>query len=84
MKAKNVGYGLFLQKWGIKKDLDFWLFSWKWPQFLENYGWNIIEDVDGDNLACKYVKPTGRIFASTPIERMIFAEKYKSTVLILN
>jgi len=46
-----------------------------WPQFLEDYGWNIIEDIGADDLAEKYVKPTGRKFVSTPIERGIFAEK---------
>jgi hypothetical protein len=47
----------------------------KESQFLEDYGWRIIEDIGGDDLAEKYVKPTGRKFATTPIERMIYAEK---------
>ena len=46
-----------------------------WPQFLEEYGWRIVEDVGGEYLEERYVKPTGRIFASTAIERLIFAEK---------
>ncbi len=46
-----------------------------WPHFLEEYGWKIIEDVGGEDLEEKYVKPTGRTFASTPIERIILAEK---------
>ena len=46
-----------------------------WPQFLEEYGWRIIEDIGAEDLEEKYVKPTGRILASTPIERIIFAEK---------
>ena len=46
-----------------------------WPQFLKEYGWNIIEDVGVEDLEEKYVKPTGRIFASTAIERIISAEK---------
>jgi methyltransferase (TIGR00027 family) len=46
-----------------------------WPQFLEDYSWRIIEDTGADELIEKYVKPTGRKFASTPIERGIFAEK---------
>ena len=46
-----------------------------WPQFLEEYGWRIVEDVCGEYLEERYVKPTGRIFASTAIERLIFAEK---------
>jgi methyltransferase (TIGR00027 family) len=55
-----------------------WIFGLdpdKWPQFLEEYGWRIIKDIGGADLAEKYVKSTGRKFASTPIERMIFAEK---------
>jgi len=55
-----------------------WIFGFgpeELPQFLENYGWKLIEDVGGDDLAEKYVKPTGRKFATTPIDRMIFAEK---------
>ena len=46
-----------------------------WPQFLEEYGWRIVEDVGGEDLEERYVKPTGRIFVSTAIERLIFAEK---------
>jgi methyltransferase (TIGR00027 family) len=55
-----------------------WIFGFKpkeWPQFLENYGWRINEDIGGDDLTEKYVTPTGRKLASTPIERMILAEK---------
>lgn len=55
-----------------------WIFGFnpkELPPFLESYGWKLIEDVGGADLARKYVKPTGRNFASTPIERMIFAEK---------
>ena len=46
-----------------------------WPQFLEEYGWRIVEDVGGEDLEVRYVKPTRRIFVSTAIERLIFAEK---------
>jgi methyltransferase (TIGR00027 family) len=55
-----------------------WIFGMDpeaWPQFLEEYGWKIIEDIGAEDLKEKYVKPTGRILESTPIERMIFAEK---------
>ncbi len=55
-----------------------WIFGMDpeaWPQFLKEYGWRIIEDVGADDLEERYVKPTGRTFASTPIERLIFAEK---------
>jgi len=65
----------FFKREVLKKIWIFGLDPNEWPQFLEDYGWKIIEDVCGDDLARKYVKPIGRKFASTPIERMIFAEK---------
>ena len=55
-----------------------WLFGMypdEWPQFLENYGWRLVEDVGADDLEEKYMKPVGRVFESTAIERIIFAEK---------
>jgi methyltransferase (TIGR00027 family) len=55
-----------------------WKFGFEpeaWPQFLEDHGWRIIEDIGADNLAEKYLKSKGRKFVSTPIERGIFAEK---------
>ncbi len=64
-----------------------WIFGMEpesWPQFLEEYGWRIIEDIGAEDLEEKYVKPTGRIFASTPIERIIFAVKYRSSFQSIN
>ncbi|GMA48969.1 SAM-dependent methyltransferase [Alicyclobacillus contaminans] len=55
-----------------------WIFGMepeRWTNFLKEYGWQVIEDVGYDEMAEKYVKPTGRRLASTPIERMIYAEK---------
>jgi hypothetical protein len=55
-----------------------WIFGMnpeKWPQFLEEYDYKIIEDVEVKDLIDKYVNTTGRTLASTPIERIIFAEK---------
>lgn len=46
-----------------------------WPDFLKEYGWQIVEDVGYDRLAPKYVQPTGRDLATTPIERLIHAQK---------
>jgi methyltransferase (TIGR00027 family) len=43
--------------------------------FLKGYGWRIIEDVGYDELTDKYIAPTGRRLASTPVERMVYAEK---------
>lgn len=55
-----------------------WLFGMDpeaWPNFLKGYGWQIIEHVGYEELAEQYVRPTGRELASTPIERIVYAEK---------
>lgn len=55
-----------------------WLFGME-PEdcqsFLNGYGWRIIEDVGYHELADKYIAPTGRRLASTPVERMVYAER---------
>lgn len=43
--------------------------------FLQEYGWRLLEDVGYDELAKRYIKPGGRGLVSTPIERMVFAAK---------
>lgn len=45
------------------------------PGFLMKYGWKVIEDRGYDALADEYLRPTGRRLCSTPVERMVFAEK---------
>jgi O-methyltransferase involved in polyketide biosynthesis len=45
------------------------------PEFLRGYDWRVIEDVGYDELAKRYLAPTGRRLTSTPIERIVFAEK---------
>jgi methyltransferase (TIGR00027 family) len=72
---RMYGMEFFYKREVLNKTWIFGLDPKSWPQFLEDYGWRIIEDIGGDDLAEKYVKPTGRKFATTPIERMIFAEK---------
>lgn len=70
------GWEKFYKKYMVKDKI--WLFGMnqdKLPSFLNEYGWQAIEDVGYDELAEKYIKPTGRIFASTPIERVVYAEK---------
>ncbi len=55
-----------------------WIFGMEpdeWPDFLKKYGWRVIEDVGYDEMIEKYIQPTCRVLASTPIERMIYAEK---------
>jgi methyltransferase (TIGR00027 family) len=55
-----------------------WLFAME-PDaveaFLNRYGWHVIEHVGYDELATRYVAPTRRALASTPIERVVYAEK---------
>ena len=43
--------------------------------FLEPYGWSILEHLDYDDLAEKYVEPTGRTLSALPIERLVLAIK---------
>jgi methyltransferase (TIGR00027 family) len=47
----------------------------KWSDFLEAYGWMVIEDIGYDEIAEKCVKPTGRVLSMMPIERIVYAEK---------
>ena len=42
---------------------------------LSRHGWRVVEHLGYDELAERYVKPTGRALAATPIERMVYAEK---------
>jgi O-methyltransferase involved in polyketide biosynthesis len=46
-----------------------------WPGFLAGYGWRLTEDVGYEALLEKYVRPTGRQLAVTPVERIIYAQK---------
>jgi len=55
-----------------------WLFGMEpndCPSFLKGYGWRIIEDVGYDELAERFIAPTGRQLTSTPVERMVYAER---------
>ena len=45
------------------------------PAFLNQYGWQLIEDIGNDDMAEKYVKPTHRQLGIMAIERMVYAEK---------
>lgn len=55
-----------------------WHFGWnpkQIPDFLAEYGWQLIEDVSYHELAERYVTPSRRISGSMEIERMVYAEK---------
>ncbi|MFO7964067.1 MAG: SAM-dependent methyltransferase [Desulfobacterales bacterium] len=43
--------------------------------FLSGYGWRVLEHLGYDELAERYVKPTGRNLQSTPIERIVYASR---------
>jgi methyltransferase (TIGR00027 family) len=45
------------------------------PAFLRSYGWRVVEDLGYDELAARYIGPTGRQLSATPVERMVYAEK---------
>ncbi len=44
-------------------------------EFLNNYGWRVIEDKAYAELADEYLKPSGRNLTSTPVERIVYAKK---------
>ncbi len=70
------GWETFYKKF-VERDKT-WIFGMEpeaWPNFLKAYGWRVIEDIGYDKLAERYVKPTGRTLSSTPIERIVYAEK---------
>jgi len=55
-----------------------WLFGLEPDEvddFLVTYGWRMQEHLGYDELAEIYVKPTGRKLRSTPLERMVLAQK---------
>jgi len=75
------GKALFGQKYAYKrfvlKDKS-WLFGMdpeEVADFLADYGWQVLEHLGYEELAEWYVKPTGRKLLSTPLERMVYAEK---------
>lgn len=43
--------------------------------FLEPYGWEILEHVSSEELAARYAEPTGRAVMGTPIEPNVYAIK---------
>jgi len=45
------------------------------PGFLGAYGWRVLEHLGYEELAERYVKPTGRKLESMALERVVYAEK---------
>ena len=55
-----------------------WLFglnSEEVSDFLDGYGWRVLEHLGYDEIAEVYVKPTGRKLESFALERLVYAEK---------
>lgn len=74
----KVFYGQeYLYKEMLLKDKS-WLFGID-PEdvadFLGVYGWHVLEHLGYEELAERYVKPTGRKLVSMALERMVYAEK---------
>jgi len=46
-------------------------------EFLQHYGWRLIEDTAYVDLSEKYIKPAGRQLTATPVERIVDAERYQ-------
>jgi len=74
----KVLYGAkYLYKKTVLKDKS-WLFGMD-PEdvadFLGVYGWRVLEHLGYEELAERYVKPTGRKLVSMALERMVYAEK---------
>ena len=77
IEGKNL-YGLEkLYKQTIVKN-KLWLFGFEPEEvdnFLSEYGWRLVEHLGYDELAERYMKPTGRELLSLMIERMVYATK---------
>lgn len=59
-------------------DNKLWLFGMAPEQVADSigaYGWRIIEQPTHDALTERYIKPTGRALASTPIEQIVYAAR---------
>lgn len=73
---KMYGCEKLYNKYVIKdKSWIFGLNPDKWPELLSQYGWRVVEDIDYERLNCKYIIPSGRTLISSPVERVIYAEK---------
>jgi methyltransferase (TIGR00027 family) len=69
--------GEALCEWYVVRD-KLWLFGLapeEVDNFLEAYGWGVVEHLGYEELSERYVGPTGREPTTSPIERMVYAEK---------
>ena len=76
LDGRNIyGSEKFYKDFVLKKIFIFGMERELLPAFIQEFGWKLIEDIGYNELAPKYIKPTGRSLTSTPIERIVFAEK---------
>ena len=79
-KSFLTGKALYGWESGYKRFVatKIWLFGME-PEdcapLLHAYGWRVLEDLGYDELAARCIQPTGRQMTSTPVERMVYAEK---------
>jgi methyltransferase (TIGR00027 family) len=79
-KGFLTGEALYNWESGYKRFVatKIWLFGME-PEdcltLVQAYGWRVIEDLGYDELASRYIGPSGRLLASTQMERMVYAEK---------
>jgi methyltransferase (TIGR00027 family) len=79
-KSFLTGNALYGWESGYKRFVatKIWLFGMEpedCPPLLQGYGWRVLEDVGYDELAARCIQLTGRQMLSTPVERMVYAEK---------
>ncbi len=63
------------KKYVFPKTWKFGLFTQDTKEFLEGYGWKIIEDIEADDIIDDYIKPNNRNLKTTNLERIVYAEK---------
>lgn len=77
LDGENLYGHEYLYKRYIQKE-KLWLYGMapeSMKDLLASYGWSLIEDLGYAELAERYVRPTGRNLSSTPIERVVYAQK---------
>jgi methyltransferase (TIGR00027 family) len=67
--------GNLYKKYVWPKIWKFGLFTQDCREFLEGYGWKLIEDVEADDINDDYIPPNNRDLKTTNLERVVFAEK---------
>lgn len=73
--VETYGMGDLYKKYVFPKIWKFGMYTEDCQEFLDEYGWKIIEDVGADDIYDKYITSNKRDLATTKIERIIYAEK---------